>query len=111
MGNGGVKKYSDVNNLIKETGAIAWLIGRASIGNPWIFSNTSKEFISNYSLKKVIKTHLLWNVDFYGEKKGILNFRKHFLKYLQKLKNTKKIKEKSMKIEKVHDFIYLIESI
>ncbi len=111
IGSGGVKEYSDAIRLINHTGAIAWMVGRASIGNPWIFSNVKKDSISSYLFKKCIKSHLLWNIDFYGERKGILNFRKHFLKYISGVKDAKKIKEKAIKIEKVNDFISIIEAL
>jgi nifR3 family TIM-barrel protein len=40
IGNGGVATAGDVAAMLKETGVDAVMIGRAALGNPWIFDET-----------------------------------------------------------------------
>ncbi len=39
IGNGDVKSHADISRLLSATGCDAAMIGRAAIGNPWIFKN------------------------------------------------------------------------
>ncbi|MFN0205048.1 MAG: tRNA dihydrouridine synthase [Planctomycetota bacterium] len=58
-GNGGVKLYSDLERMRRETGCSFVMIGRAALGNPWIFSHydaTAKEaaeFLLEYAFTLV----------------------------------------------------------
>lgn len=58
IGNGDVQNLSDANRMIKETGCDAVMIGRAALGNPWVFSSApmKKDFV------KVIKEHLAQHI-------------------------------------------------
>jgi len=41
LGNGGVQKAADVLRMVAETGVDGVLIGRAAVGNPWIFEEAA----------------------------------------------------------------------
>jgi nifR3 family TIM-barrel protein len=41
LGNGGVQKPVDVLRMVQETGVDGVLIGRAAVGNPWIFEEAA----------------------------------------------------------------------
>ena len=40
-GNGDIQEISDIDRMFAETGCAAVMIGRAAIGNPWIFSRVA----------------------------------------------------------------------
>jgi len=58
------------------------MIGRAAIGNPWIFSETSKTSLTSEQIIDVVKTHWLLMIAFYGPKKTSSFFKKHLKAYL-----------------------------
>ncbi len=41
LGNGGIQKAGDVLRMVAETGVDGVLIGRAAVGNPWIFEEAA----------------------------------------------------------------------
>jgi len=44
IGNGGISNVDDVFRMISETGVDGVMIGRAAVGNPWIFQETYSRF-------------------------------------------------------------------
>ena len=67
IGNGDVKSMADAQKLISQTGCDAVMIGRAAIGNPWIFKGSQREEQSKPELIRVIACHLRGMVDQYGD--------------------------------------------
>lgn len=58
------------------------MIGRAAIGNPWIFSRLDREQVTPEMIRQMVRQHLERNMQFYGEHKGLILFRKHAMRYL-----------------------------
>lgn len=83
IGNGDVKTYSDGLRMMKETGCDAVMVGRAAVGNPWIFAGSDREQVSQEELFGVISLHLKEMLALYGEAIAIPMFRKHLIRYLQ----------------------------
>lgn len=83
FGNGDVSSYQEGLLRKKESNVDLVLIGRKSIGNPWIFADEKE--ISKKEWFDTVRLHLDSMVDFYGsESFGLQLFRKHFVRYLQK---------------------------
>lgn len=83
IGNGDVRTVSDIGRMKTYTGVSAVMIGRAAIGNPWIFSKLDRDNVSNEMAFDLVKDHLSRHLEFYGERKGMILFRKHALQYLK----------------------------
>ena len=105
FGNGDVGSMSEAEAKMKTYGVNGVLIGRAAIGNPWIFSGRSIESMSLEDRLPVIKEHITSMADFYGEKLGVLLFRKHLVKYLKYVPDILSTKNECLKLETVAEVI------
>ncbi len=88
--NGDIDSAYKAKKILKETGASAVMIGRASWGNPWIFQQINQELTdtkqqesSSEQIINTIEAHFNGLYDHYGELQGIRIARKHFLWYCQ----------------------------
>jgi tRNA-dihydrouridine synthase B len=83
IGNGDVKTVADIENMKRYTGCDAVMIGRAAVGNPWIFAHLDRGQVSPEMLLQMVHQHLNRSLAFYGERKGFILFRRHALAYLK----------------------------
>ncbi len=83
IGNGDVKHPGDIDAMLTLTGCDAVMVGRAAIGNPWIFSRQSPHEISAAEKISTMKDHFDLMAGFYGDYRAILLFRKHAAGYLR----------------------------
>ena len=83
IGNGDVKTVADIEKMKRYTGCDAVMIGRAAVGNPWIFARLDRGQVSAEVLRQMVHQHLRRNQVFYGEHKGFILFRKHAPSYLK----------------------------
>jgi len=93
IGNGDLTSPEAVSHFFAQTGADGAMIGRAALGNPWIFRlilqffrGEPPEEPSLEEKARVILRHLRMIVDARGEKYGVLEFRKHLLWYTRGLR-------------------------
>lgn len=82
------------------------MIGRASIGNPWIFREIQEYLndqevtqVSNEEKLKIILEHIDLQVKYLGENTGIKEMRKYMSYYLKKLPNATQMRQKINQIE------------
>lgn len=85
IGNGDVQTPEDIQAMKAHTGCDAVMIGRAAIGNPWIFDRRSKEDLPGHELLHGVGLHAREMVDYYGENHGLVLFRKHLKQYLSEM--------------------------
>ena len=78
------------------------MIGRAAIGNPWIFNqiktylDTGKK-MEKPSLKErisILKKHLKFSIEWKGEKLGLVEMRRHYSNYFRGVENFKEYRMK-----------------
>jgi tRNA-dihydrouridine synthase B len=108
IGNGDVKTPEDIRQFFAHTACDGVMIGRAAIGNPWIFQNRSIEDVSIQELSSVIHTHYERMIAVYGEKLGLLRFRKHLACYLDHAPNAHKFRNDLLTADNLVDFINLL---
>jgi nifR3 family TIM-barrel protein len=85
IGNGDVRTTADIARIKAHTGCDGVMIGRAAIGNPWIFAGKDREQVTWDEKVSLMRRHLALNLEFYGLELGLLLFRKHAARYLRGL--------------------------
>lgn len=93
IGNGDVANGPSAKKMLEETGVDALMIGRATIGRPWIFAEIQaylegKEFhISKQEILAVILKHMDLAVAQKGEDTAVKEMRKHISSYIKNQKD------------------------
>ena len=85
IANGDVKTVADIGRILAHTGCDGVMIGRAAIGNPWIFSRRDRQDVPEAMVQQTLVEHMHRMIAFYGEGRGMLLFRKHASRYLRPL--------------------------
>ena len=85
------------------------MIGRATLGNPWIFKsiidNKENYIPSNKERLNIILEHLELKIQEKGEYIAIREMRKHISGYTKNLPNSSKFREEMNKIEDKNELI------
>jgi tRNA-dihydrouridine synthase B len=102
IANGDIWSAEDAVAMFAETGADGVMIGRGSIGNPFIFEQ-AKQLIQTGKpmpmpdfrerIEAAIE-HLTLSVQFKGEKYGVLEMRRHYSTYLKGLPMVSRVRNK-----------------
>ncbi len=82
IANGDVVTVADIQRIRAYTACDAVMIGRAAVGNPWIFSRLDRHDVPEEVVQTTMLRHLDQMVSFYGESLGLQLFRKHASRYL-----------------------------
>ncbi len=85
IGNGDIRTISDIDEMLVHTNCDAVMIGRAAIGNPWIFRKQSFTEITMDEFKSVVFDHLEKMIAYYGLERAVVLFRKHLAGYVRPL--------------------------
>lgn len=96
IGNGDITTFASAREMIEKTGVDGIMIGRGSYGAPWFLSQvieylkTGIEPLSPTIAEKkdVMIMHIKAMLDYYGDKTGLLNARKHIAWYSKGIKNS-----------------------
>ena len=111
IGNGDVKTVADIAKMKNYTYCDGVMIGRAAIGNPWIFAGKNRTEVTFEEVRALMAKHLDANIAFYGEKLGINLFRKHVVRYISPLPTTRRYRRDLLTRETKDEFLNLLEQI
>ena len=81
------------------------MIGRAAIGNPWIFNEIKNHLKTGNNLSlpslheriQVVRDHLNFSLQWKGDRKGIFEMRRHYSNYFRGLANFKPFRARLVK--------------
>ena len=112
IGNGDIITPEHARQMLEQTGCDGIMIGRASIGNPWIFREV-QEYLQGKEITKVtdneklqmIIEHIEGQVAYLGENTGIKEMRKHLSYYLKNLPNAASIRQRVNQIETKNELV------
>jgi len=102
--NGGLNTPEKIHRVFEETGCDGVMIARAAIDNPWIF-NQAKHFSKVGEMPplpgidervRVLFEHLGLSIEYNGERRAVIEFRKYYAGYLRNLPNASKIRSELM---------------
>jgi len=97
-----------INKMFERTGCDAVAVARGALGNPWIFQSRPAPLAE---IVQVMRKHLEASVDFYGERVGVMKFRKFFAWYTKGLRKVRVLREKSSRAKKKDQMSKIIDSI
>ena len=109
IGNGDIKSCLDAKRMLDETKCDAVMIGRATLGNPWIIKECV-EYLEDGTLPKevtpkekieMIKKHLNNLKESKSEKQALLEIRSHIAWYLKGVENSNETKNKIFKAKNI----------
>ena len=119
IGNGDIKTIYDAKRMLEETKCDAVMIGRSTIGNPWIIKECV-EYIENNKIieEPTYKERIDMLVHQYniiknnsGERKALLDIKTHALAYLKYIPKSKELKTKIATSKTENEFNECIEKI
>ncbi len=112
IGNGDIKVEEDAIRMFEQTNVDGIMIGRGSLGNPWIFrkivhyleSGEKLEEISNQEKFQVIKEHFDLLLQYKGEYTATREIRKHIAWYIKGLKNASIMRDRMNQVQTKEEF-------
>lgn len=118
IGNGDITNIESAKKMFTETHCDAIMIGRATLGNPWIikklvtYFDTGEEIPNPTPVEKVDMAlkHLKYLLKIKSEKLSVLEMRSHIAWYLKGLPESTTIKEKAFKITDAQELKTLLEN-
>jgi tRNA-dihydrouridine synthase B len=83
IGNGDIADAREAAQRLRDSGCDAVMIGRAAIGNPWVFLGTTAPPPSPPARVAVMLRHFDGMLAYYGPERGAVLFRKHLARYIE----------------------------
>ena len=111
IGNGDIKDAESAKTAFDKYGVDAIMIGRATVGRPWIFKEI-KEYLENGKVMKpltiqekveIAKLHLKKSIEWKGEPRGIFEIRRHLSNYFKGLPHFKETRMKLVTLLEVDE--------
>lgn len=119
FGNGDVDSPQRALEMKNTYGVDGVMIGRASIGYPWIFREVKHylntgEFLAEPTLDERVdtcKTHFLKSIEWKGEKTGVFEMRRHYTNYFKGYDHFKPFRTKLVTLEDIDEILNTLEVI
>ena len=117
IGNGDIVNEQTAKEMFEKTGVDGIMIGRGSLGNPWIFEKVKYYLetgnklpeIEAFQKLEIIKEHLELEIQEKGEIVGIKEFRKHLAAYSKNLPESSSFRSKINEIDTKDELIKALD--
>lgn len=102
FGNGDINSVEKALEYKNKYGIDGMMIGRAAIGYPWIFNEIKHYFKTGEHLPtpnmndriEAARNHLMWSIEWKGERVGIVETRRHYTNYFKGIPNFKEYRQR-----------------
>ena len=119
FGNGDIDSAEKALEYKNKYGIDGIMIGRAAIGNPWIFNEIKHfmktgEHLAQPTMNDRIdaaKNHLIWSMDWKGEHLGIIEMRRHYTNYFKGIHSFKEFKQRLVTTDDSNGLMKIFEEI
>jgi tRNA-dihydrouridine synthase B len=119
IGNGDIISPKSAFEAFEKYGVDGIMIGRASVGQPWIFRdikhyfNTGEEITPLTIIEKVelAKLHFRKSIEYKGDRVGVFEMRKHFSNYFKGLPNFKDTRLRLLTTNEIEEIISILNEI
>ncbi|MEO9965585.1 MAG: tRNA dihydrouridine synthase DusB [Reichenbachiella sp.] len=119
FGNGDIDSPQKAKLYKEEYGVDGIMIGRAAIGNPWIFNQIKHYFKTGEELApptlsermKAVKSHLKFSIEWKGDKKGIFEMRRHYTNYFRGIPGFKPYRARLVESPTYADTVEILDEI
>ena len=116
FGNGDIDSAEKALEYRNKYGVDGIMIGRAAIGYPWIFEEIKHEFATGQLLPpptmadrvEAVRNHLLWSVEWKGERQGVLEMRRHYANYFKGIPNFKPYRQQLVTLDSVEEILKVL---
>jgi tRNA-dihydrouridine synthase B len=117
IGNGDVYTAADARRMMEETRCDAVMVGRGAMGNPWLFREIAHFLKTGEHLPPptmaerfgIMRRHLLMQLEYCDEKRGVLEMRKHLGWYLKGLPEAARMRERVNQIHESDELYALLD--
>ena len=111
LGNGDVTCAEDACHMFEQTGVDGIMLGRATLGAPWIFKRINQYLETGKILPEMQETEklevIMRHIDLLNEEKGeytaVREMRKHISWYIKNKPNAAKMREYINQLEKIEE--------
>ena len=119
IGNGDIDSPQKALEYRNKYGVDGIMIGRAAIGYPWIFREIKHYFATGELLSPptiadrvaAARNHLIWSVEWKGERQGVLEMRRHYTNYFKGLPNFKEHRQRLVTLDSAAEIVTALEEI
>ena len=116
FGNGDIDSAEKASEYRNKYGVDGIMIGRAAIGYPWIFEEIKHYFATRQLLPpptmadrvEAVRNHLLWSVEWKGERQGVLEMRRHYANYFKGIPNFKPYRQQLVTLDSVEEILKVL---
>jgi nifR3 family TIM-barrel protein len=113
IGNGGIRTPEDARTMVRETGCGAVMIGRAAIGDVWMFERTSRLLEdgvcppppSASERLEVLAEHLRLLVEERGRERAVVLFRKCVPHYLKGVRGARAARHRLVEVKSPEEIL------
>jgi len=102
VANGDLKTRADVDSVM-DLGYSGAMIGRAMLGQPWIFGEILGTSPMPENIGAIVMEHLNRMIEYYGEKTAVPMFRKHLAWYSSGMPNSANFRIKINRIDNYNE--------